>query len=169
MLVMTFPELVGKIGEDGWKYGKVHVIMSDDNGETWTHVRDLSEEFGNIDINESSFMRIDDQFLVTTRGYDGQERMHLTNDEFKLIKQVNLTEEYTCVNKVIGRPRLFQKGRCSIPVGGGIIQNHIAWFCTKLNRKNYNCRHTLFLINAREMLTTPKLSLSGKMARRFSI
>lgn len=109
MLVMTFPELVGKIGEDGWKYGKVHVIMSDDNGETWKRIRNLSEEFGNIDINESSFERIGDQFLVTTRGYDGQERMHLTNDEFKLIKQVNLTEEYTCVNKVIGRPRLFER------------------------------------------------------------
>lgn len=109
LLVMTFPELVGKIGEKGWKHGKVHVIMSDDNGETWSHIRNLSEEFGDIDINESSFIRFEDGFLVTTRGYDGQQRLHLMNKEFKVIKQVNLTKEYSCVTGYIGRPRLFKQ------------------------------------------------------------
>lgn len=109
MLVMTFPELVGKIGEEGWKYGKVHVIMSGDNGASWKFVRDLSKEFGDIDINESSFVQIGDRYLVTTRGYDGQQRLHLVTKEFKIIKQVSLTEEYSCVKAQIGRPRLFMK------------------------------------------------------------
>ena len=109
MLVMTFPELVGKIGEEGWQYGKVHVIASDDNGETWSHVHNLSEEFGSIDINESSLVRLGDRFLVTTRGYHGAQRLHLTTADFKLIKQVNLTETYSCVKGVIGRPRLFAR------------------------------------------------------------
>jgi hypothetical protein len=94
---------------EGWKYGKVHVIKSNDNGETWSYVRNLSEEFGDIDINESSFIHFGNEFLVTTRGYDGQQRLHLTNEEFEVIRQVNLTEEYTCVQGVIGRPRLFNR------------------------------------------------------------
>lgn len=109
MLVMTFPELVGKIGEKGWRYGKVHVIMSEDNGETWSHVRDLSKEFGDIDINESSFVQIGDRFLVTTRGYDRQQRLHLATEKFEVIRQVNLTENYSCVIDLIGRPRLFKR------------------------------------------------------------
>jgi len=109
MLVMTFPELVGKIGEEAWQYGKVHAIVSDDNGETWSHVHNLSEEFGSIDINESSFVRVGDRFLVTTRGYHGMERLHLTTADFKLIRQVNLTKAYSCVKGVIGRPRLFAR------------------------------------------------------------
>lgn len=109
MLVMTFPELVGKIGENGWKYGKVHVIRSNDNGKSWEFVRDLSKEFGDIDINESSFVKYGDGFMVTTRGYDKLERLHITNDKFKVIKQINLTEKYDCIQGLIGRPRLFEK------------------------------------------------------------
>ncbi|WP_372934997.1 sialidase family protein [Mariniphaga sediminis] len=109
MLVMTFPELVGKIGEEGWKRGKVHVIKSGDNGASWKFVRDLSKEFGDIDINESSFLRYGDGFIVTTRGYDGQQRLHLTNDNFEVIEQVNLTEKYSCIQSIIGRPRLFER------------------------------------------------------------
>ncbi len=109
MLVMTFPELVGEIGEDGWKYGKVHVIVSNDNGKSWEFVRDLSGEFGEIDINESSFIQYGEGFIVTTRGYDGQQRMHLTNNKFEVIRQVNLTEKYDCIQNIIGRLRLFKK------------------------------------------------------------
>ena len=109
MLVMTFPELVGKIGEEGWQYGKVHVIMSDNNGESWEYVRDLSKEFGDIDINESSFIQFGRGFLVTTRGYDRQQRLHLTNDKFEVVQQVNLTEKYSCIQSLIGRPRLFKR------------------------------------------------------------
>ncbi|MGI6573867.1 MAG: hypothetical protein ACOX19_10810 [Fermentimonas sp.] len=109
MLVMTFPELLGKIGEEGWKYGKVHVIKSGDNGNSWEFVRDLSMEFGGIDINESSFVKYGEGFIVTTRGYDGQQRVFQTDNNFKLVKQVNLTEDHDCVQGVIGRPRLFLK------------------------------------------------------------
>lgn len=109
MLVMTFPELLGKIGEEGWKYGKVHVIKSGDNGKSWEFVRDLSMEFGGIDINESSFVKYGEGFIVTTRGYDGQQRVFQTDNNFKLVKQVNLTEDHDCVQSIIGRPRLFLK------------------------------------------------------------
>ncbi len=117
MLVMTFPELAGKIGEEGWKYGKVHVIMSGDNGKSWKFVRDLSKEFGNIDINESSFIQYGNGFIVTTRGYDGQERLHLTNDKFEVIQQVNLTEKYSCIQRLIGRPRLFTRDGATYLLG----------------------------------------------------
>lgn len=109
MLVMTFPELVEKIGENGWKYGKVHVIRSNDNGKSWEFVRDLSKEFGDIDINESSFVKYGNGFIVTTRGYDNLQRLHVTNSKFEVIKQINLTEEYDCIQGLIGRPRLFHK------------------------------------------------------------
>jgi len=109
MLVMTFPELLGKIGEEGWKYGKVHVIKSGDNGKSWKFVHNLSMEFGGIDINESSFIKYGEGFIVTTRGYDGQQGVFQTDNNFKLVKQVNLTENYDCVQGVIGRPRLFLK------------------------------------------------------------
>jgi len=109
MLVMTFPELQGKIGEEGWKYGEVHVIKSNDNGKSWEFVRNLSIEFGDIDINESSFIKYGEGFIVTTRGYDGQQCVFQTDNKFKLVKQVNLTENYDCVQSIIGRPRLFLK------------------------------------------------------------
>ena len=50
-----------------------------------------------------------DRFLVTTRGYHGVERLHLTTADFELIKQVNLTKAYSCIKGVIGRPRLFAR------------------------------------------------------------
>jgi len=109
MLVMTFPELLGKIGKEGWKYGEVHVIKSNNNGKSWEFVRNLSFEFGEIDINESSFTKYGDGFIVTTRGYDGQQWIFHTDNNFKLVKQVNLTENYNCVQSIIGRPRLFLK------------------------------------------------------------
>lgn len=107
MLVMTFPELLGKIGQEGWKYGKVHVIKSKDNGNSWEFVRDVSSDYGNIDINESSFVKYGDGFIVTTRGYDGLQLIFQTDNEFNVIHQVNLTETYDCVQSIVGRPRLF--------------------------------------------------------------
>ena len=50
--------------------------------------------FGEIDINESSFIKYGDGFIVTTRGYDGQQWIFHTDNNFKLVKQVNLTENY---------------------------------------------------------------------------
>lgn len=124
MLVMTFPELLGKIGQKGWKYGKVHVIKSKDNGKTWEFVRNLSSEFGEIDINESSFIKYGEGFIVTTRGYDGQQLIFQTDNKFAVVKQVNLTESYDCVQSIIGRPRLFQKDEAMYLLGRDYTNTH---------------------------------------------
>lgn len=102
MLVMTFEYLTGQ-------RGSVDVIRSDDNGSTWHFVKNLSLEFGDIRINESTFVQWGDKFLLSTRGYDAEERLHLTDVDFNLIAQVNLTETYPFIDREIGRPRLFER------------------------------------------------------------
>jgi hypothetical protein len=111
MLAMTFANLTGGYSVSALRpsAGSVDVIRSDDNGRTWRFVRNLSREFGDIPINESTFLRHGDGFLVSTRGYDNRQRLHLTDADFKVLKQVDLTEEYSFINSYIGRPRLFER------------------------------------------------------------
>lgn len=85
----------------------VDALRSDDSGQSWRFVRNLTDEFGGIRANESGFVRHDDGFIVSTRGYDGVQRLHRTDREFKVRHQVQLTGTYPFVNSYVGRPRLF--------------------------------------------------------------
>ena len=99
-LIMTFEYLAG---------GRrtVDALYTDDNGESWNFVRNLSEEFGDIRINESSLIPYKKGFLVATRGYDNMQRLHQVDRNFKLIQETNITENTNSIDSYIGRPRLF--------------------------------------------------------------
>ena len=99
-LIMTFEYLAG-----GRR--SVDALYTDDNGTTWHFIRNLSQEFGDIRINESSLIPHDNGFLVATRGYDNIQRIHQVDMEFTLIKEANLTENTPSMSSYIGRPRLF--------------------------------------------------------------
>ena len=102
LLVMTFEYLAGR-------KGSVDVVRSDDNGVSWHFVRDLSHEFGDVPINETTFVPYGDGFLISTRGYDARQRLHRVDHSFGLIAETDLTETYTFIDRQIGRPRIFEK------------------------------------------------------------
>jgi hypothetical protein len=99
-LIMTFEYLAG-----GRR--SVDALYTDDNGENWHFVRNLSQEFGDIRINESSLIPYEDGFLVAPRGYDNRQRLHQVDQNFRLIKETNITEQTPSISSYIGRPRLF--------------------------------------------------------------
>lgn len=85
----------------------VDAIRTSDSGQTWTFIRNLTEEFGGIRANETALVRHGSGFIVTTRGYDRIERLHRTDGNFKVEHQVELTGAYPFIHSYIGRPRLF--------------------------------------------------------------
>jgi hypothetical protein len=87
----------------------VDVLRSDNNGATWSFVRNLSQEFGNIRSNESGFMRYQDGFIVVTRTYGHHLLLHRTDREFRPKLQADLTELYPFVNSPTGRPRVYTR------------------------------------------------------------
>lgn len=103
MLVMGFGYRPG----ERWS---VDVIKSTDNGGSWSFVRNLSTEFG-IPQTESAFIRHGDGFIVSTVGYDQNlmARLHETDGNFKVRRQVELTRKYPFIERSIGRPRLFKR------------------------------------------------------------
>lgn len=111
MLAMSFPEMNERKSffDDAGKriFGEVSVLVSADNGESWKHVRNLSQEFGGIDINESSLNECGEGFIVATRGYDSKVRLHRVDQQFRLVHQRDLTADHDVIRGVIGRPRLF--------------------------------------------------------------
>ena len=86
----------------------VDAMYTDDNGKTWHFINNLSKEFGDIRINESSLIEYMDGFIVATRGYDNQQRLHYVDKQFKLIHETNLTEITPTIASYVGRPRLFR-------------------------------------------------------------
>lgn len=108
-LVMSFANLTGgySVYPPRAEAGQVSIIRSEDSGRTWHFVRDLSREFGGIPINESSFVRFGDGFMVITRGYDNRARLHATDNDFKVRQQVDLTHTYSFIASYVGRPRVF--------------------------------------------------------------
>tara|TARA_B100001123_G_scaffold273230_1_gene304060 strand:+ start:2096 stop:3229 length:1134 start_codon:yes stop_codon:yes gene_type:complete len=100
-LNMTFEYLAGE-------RRTVDAIYTDDNGETWHFIRNLSEEFGDIPINESGLIVYNDGFIVVTRGYDHMARLHRVDKGFNLIHETNLTEITPTIANYVGRPRLFR-------------------------------------------------------------
>ncbi|MFI4873772.1 MAG: sialidase family protein [Blastopirellula sp. JB062] len=113
VLAMTFPELTerrSKFDEQGKRiYGTVAALAYDEKNDAWSHVRDLNQAFGDIRINESCLIQSGDRFLVGTRGYDNQFRLHLVDKKFQPIKSNNLTAQYEEIGSHIGRPRFFRK------------------------------------------------------------
>lgn len=99
-LIMTFEYLAG---------GRrtVDALYTDDNGSTWNFIKNLSEEFGKIRINESSLIPYKEGFLVATRGYDDMQRLHQVDLEFNTIQETNITQNTPSISSYIGRPRLF--------------------------------------------------------------
>lgn len=100
MIVMTFPEL-----EDKGHGRSVHMIKSSDNGSSWTHLKDLNDEFG-FSFNESSIEVYQDGFFMVLRGDDNITRAFITDIDCNLIVWRSLSSEYDCIAN-IGRPKLF--------------------------------------------------------------
>jgi hypothetical protein len=85
----------------------VDVVRSEDAGHSWRFVRNLAEEFGGLKINESGFARHGDGFIVATRGYDRVARLHRSDGDFRVRRQVDLSGKHPLINNLIGRPRVF--------------------------------------------------------------
>ncbi len=111
MIVMSFSHLEGSYSviEKYPHAGPVCIIRSDDSGENWSFVRNLTREFGDIPINESYFVRHGEGFLVVTRGYDQQVRLHHIDDVFNVQRQESLTDQHDFIERYVGRPRLFER------------------------------------------------------------
>jgi hypothetical protein len=114
LLAMAFANLTGgkSVYPPRPHAGSVHVLRSDDNGGTggtWRLVRNLSHEFGDVPINESTFIRHGDGFLISTRGYDDRQRLHRTDGSFRVLRQVDLTAAHPFITSHLGRPRLFAR------------------------------------------------------------
>jgi hypothetical protein len=62
---------------------------------------------GGIKINESALVATDSGFIVCTRGYDNQARLHQLDQQFRLQSQRSLTDDYDFIGQHLGRPRLF--------------------------------------------------------------
>ena len=71
-------------------------------------MRNLTYEFGDIPINETSFPPYGEGFLVVSRGYDGGVRLSRTDGSFRHLETAVPSSEYEFVAR-IGRPRLFEK------------------------------------------------------------
>ena len=99
-LIMTFEYLAG-----GRR--SVDALYTDDNGASWRFIKNLSQEFGDIRINESSLIPHGRGFIVATRGYDNMQRLHQVDLDFNLIRETNITEDTPSIDSYIGRPRLF--------------------------------------------------------------
>ncbi|MSU72692.1 MAG: hypothetical protein EXS43_10170 [Opitutus sp.] len=87
----------------------VDVLKSTDHGRSWGFIRNLKQEFGGFPINESGFVRHGAGFIVATRGYDHAVRLQHTDGEFRLQRQVDLTQTCAYVKDSIGWPRLFTR------------------------------------------------------------
>ncbi|MGH8020779.1 MAG: hypothetical protein ACREIA_21330 [Opitutaceae bacterium] len=119
MLAMRFANLPGGTGlHEAWPHaGSVDVLVSEDNGHSWRMLRNLTHEFGGIPINESALLPYQDGWLITCRGYDDRHWLVRTNAEFRLLARRNLTADFTCINKFVSRPRLYERDGAYYLVG----------------------------------------------------
>jgi len=111
LLVMTFTNLSGgqAITNAKSQPGSVDIIRTDDSGETWHFVTSLTRALGNAPINESSFAEYGDGYVIAARGYDKRQWLAVTDDEFRIIKQIDLAGTYPFIHGVLGRPRVFNR------------------------------------------------------------
>ena len=112
MMVMTFTNLTGGIFSPPLPRvaGSVDVIRSEDSGKSWKFVRSITRELGDAPINESSFARSGDGFIVAARGYDSRQWLLRTDGDFRMKKKVPITGgENTFITSHVGRPRVFTR------------------------------------------------------------
>jgi hypothetical protein len=128
MLVMTFANLPG--GKSVFKgrpaAGAVDVIRSDNNGESWRLAGNITSKFAGAPINESSFIRHGNGFLVTARGYDNRHWLAEFDGGFKLKRKIDLTAQYPFITSYIGRPRLFARDGSVYLLGRNFCESVLA-------------------------------------------
>lgn len=87
----------------------VAVLRSEDGAQTWQYVQNITEALGGIAINESSFARTEDGFVVVVRGYHDQpSRIARFDKDFRLLDAKDLTGT-SLLRGYIGWPRIFIK------------------------------------------------------------
>lgn len=102
MLAMSFGYRPG----ERWS---VAALRSEDGGNTWKLAGNITEALGGIAINESSFARTEEGFLVVVRGYrDQASRIARFDHEFNLLDARDLTGT-GLLKGLIGWPRIFMK------------------------------------------------------------
>lgn len=99
LLAMSFPELTG--GRRA-----VHALRSEDSGHTWSHIRNLNDEFG-FAFNECSLLPDQNGYVIVARGDDQATRAYRTDREFRLTRESRWSEVYDSI-AYIGRPKLFE-------------------------------------------------------------
>ena len=111
MLAMTFTNLTGGVFSPPLPRvaGSVDVIRSDDSGKSWHFVRSLTRELGNAPINESSFARLGDGFVIAARGYDSRQWLARTDGAFRITRKADLAKENAFIASHVGRPRVFAR------------------------------------------------------------
>ncbi|MCT1526045.1 hypothetical protein [Sphingobacterium hotanense] len=103
MLAMSFGYRPG----NSWS---VSVLESHDEGQSWNLKADLTKILGNGAFNESSFLKDGKDFVVVLRGYGNQATtLARFDNNFTLLKKVELTGENKLLPNYIGWPRIFQK------------------------------------------------------------
>jgi hypothetical protein len=110
MLVMTFANLPGgrSVVPSRPKAGDVAVLRTDDNGNSWRRVKNLTETFQSP-LNESAFMRYEDGFIFVCRPYADAQPLIVTDGDFNVRRRVNLVQKYDFIGKGMGRPRVFMR------------------------------------------------------------
>lgn len=109
MLAMTFANLPGgRPIMPGKRAGSVAVLVTEDNGRSWRTLLNLSERLQEP-INESTFVRYRDGFLISCRPYTTAHWLIATDRDFRVRRKVNLVEQHEFIGTAIGRPRLFER------------------------------------------------------------
>ncbi len=100
MLAMTFPEL-----QNQGNGRSVHLLKTDDNGTTFTHVANLTELLG-VGINESGMVLKDGVLAILARGDSTGSHLFRVTTDGKLLGSRHLSGEYDGVSYT-GRPDVF--------------------------------------------------------------
>lgn len=114
MLAMSFPELAEYPGRS------VHLIKSNDNGASWTHVKNLSVEF-NLAFNESTLESYGNGFIINCR-----PDANNTPKSFFVDINGNMVTAFDYVGyqdliKQTNRPKLFVEGGRYYLLGRNIL------------------------------------------------
>lgn len=115
MLAMSFPEFGSNPGRS------VHVIKTEDNGESWIHVKNLTTAF-NLAFNESSIEAYKDGFIVNCR-LDGNGKKSVsvrTDAEFNKVASYDYADK-TDIILTTHRPKLFTENGKYYLLGRNVI------------------------------------------------
>ena len=114
MLAMSFPEFGSDPGRS------VHVIKSEDNGESWIHVKNLTTEF-KFAFNESSIEPYKDGFIINCRMDSNKKSVSVRTDaEFNMVTSYDYAAN-TSLIKTTHRPKLFTENGKYYLLGRNVI------------------------------------------------